>query len=153
MASKHYGLVRWGLVGGLLAVGAFVLKLMAFGGGIPNGRVGHGPSNLDFDAGGTVLVTDARGVGREVALALARQGVHVLAGVPTERDKALYTFDINKGVEPMVLDMQQPRDIVEALYRARELIRDLGRPLIGIVLNTMYPVSYTHLTLPTKRIV
>ena len=120
------------MAGILLALVAFVIKLYMYG---PMTGFNE-PKQFNF--GGTVLVTDATGVGREVCHELARQGIHVLAGVPTEQDKSLFLFDTNKGIEPIVFNLEEPQDIVTVLYRTRELIQQLDRPLTGIVLNTLY---------------
>ena len=59
------------------------------------------------------------------------------------------------GIDPRVLDMPDlhvPGDRFEALIA--ELAERSGDPLFGLHASEhLPPVSYTHLTLPTKRIV
>jgi hypothetical protein len=112
-------------MGAIVAVLLFFVKLSyrgaaftpSVGGSVDPDTHHHAGLGLNVDLqSGTVLVTDARGVGRDVCLELASHGVHVLAGVPTEKDLSLFTFDTNKGIEPMVLDMNEPKDILAGTY-------------------------------------
>jgi hypothetical protein len=94
-------------------------------------------THFDIDFSGTVFITDARGTGQNIAFSMANMGLYVLAGVPTESDVQNFTFDKRKGIEPILFDMKQPNDVVEVLYRIRELIRDLKRPLTALIINTL----------------
>ena len=86
---------------------------------------------------GTIIITDARGYGRDIALSLAEYGNHVIACVPTEADKQTFIFDTLKGLEPIVMDITEPKDIAAVMYRTKEVINELHRPLMGIVINTL----------------
>ena len=46
-------------------------------------------------------------------------------------------YDLSKGLEPIILNIANPSEISQALYRARELERDLNRSLVGIVVNNI----------------
>jgi len=93
---------------------------------------------VDWLDDGIVLVTDSRGEARDLVLMLAARGIHVLAGVSSEREKRTFLFERQRGVEPIVLDVEEPKDIVAAIYRIRELNKDLGRHLVGVVINALY---------------
>ena len=70
------------------------------------------------------------------------------------------TYDVEQGVRTAV-EVAGPAlrnvrvdsgDLVIQAHRVRELLDELGNTETGIMV-TSDPVSYTHLTLPTKRIV
>ncbi len=87
----------------------------------------------DFDLGGQVaLVTGAgRGIGRDLARALAACGAHVLAGVrDADRTDVAWTSPIGGRVEPLTLDVTDVPGVRVAVDAA---VGSLGR--IDILVN------------------
>ena len=90
------------------------------------------PVNL----GGTVLITDAAlGPSREAAIYLSSLGLHVLAGVKTDYEAKSFSFDERKGLETIIMDINEPATVANALYRIKEIRRDLNRDLFGVVIS------------------
>ena len=92
--------------------------------------------------GKVAIVTGAgrlRGIGRAAAAALARLGADIVV-TGTGRDPATFP-----GYEREI----GWRDVESVA----DLIRAEGRSALPLVVDVTDPVSYTHLTLPTKRIV
>jgi len=91
---------------------------------------------------GTVIVTDAAyGVGREVALQLAQEGLHVLACVKNDAELRSFIYDKRKGLEPIVADVSNPPELAHLLYRTRQVALELERPLYGLLINTASALS------------
>lgn len=104
----------------------------------------------------TIFISDASsGYAREAALLLSQQGFHVLAGVKTESQKKSFIYDVayRKGLEPIVVDISDPPQLAELLYRIRKVSLDLKRPLYGILINSMQEVEYLQLGMPTTQTV
>ena len=81
------------------------------------------------------------GIGQAIAIKLAELGATVT--VTGRRIETLTeTCSLSNNIYPLVMDMASEESIVEGTKFA---IKERGPTLI--------PVSYTHLTLPTKRIV
>lgn len=138
MQSFSSGIFLFGLIGLLFGIFGYILnggydKIIAAHSSFHQGKEEFELVN-DY---GTIIVTDARGYGHDIALSLAEQGNHVIACVPTEADKQTFIFDSLKGLEPMVMDITEPKDIAAVMYRTKEVINELHRPLMGIVLNTL----------------
>lgn len=94
------------------------------------------PGIFSTDRTGTILITDAAyGISRTLALRLAGTGLHVLAGVRSEAEARSFIFERRKGLEPIILDVNEPAQISKVLFRIRQIRRDLDRPLMGVVLN------------------
>ena len=86
--------------------------------------------------GGTVLITDAaHGEARELAIYLASQGLHVLAGVRTDSEARSFIFEARKGVETVLFDINEPALIAKAIYRIKQVKLELDRPLTAVVFN------------------
>ena len=41
----------------------------------------------------------------------------------------------SKGIEPIVFDREDVNDFAKLVYRSKEILRDLNRPLLGVVVN------------------
>ena len=65
--------------------------------------------------------------------------VHILLGVESESEvKALQFEGIrSKGIEPIVFDREDVNDFAKVVYRSKEVLRDLNRPLLGVVVNLL----------------
>ena len=74
---------------------------------------------------------------RQAANALASYGLYVLVGVGSAAMVPHFAETAVKGVELMVVDLQEPSHIAQLVFRSRELTRDLQRPLLGVVM--LYP--------------
>ena len=97
----------------------------------------HLPTDtLKVDSGGTIIVTNAgSGMGREIAIRLADRGSHVLACVSNDAELRSFLYENCKGLEAVVFNINDPADIPKLLYRSKEIERDLGRELAGVVIN------------------
>jgi NAD(P)-dependent dehydrogenase (short-subunit alcohol dehydrogenase family) len=75
----------------------------------------------------TVLVTGAsRGLGRDMALRLSREGFRVFAGVRKPEDGARFAADTSGRVVPVLLDVTDARSVSAAAARVGELLGDRG---------------------------
>ena len=100
----------------------------------------------------TIFITDASsGYAREAALLLSQQGFHVLAGVKTESQRRSFVYDVasRKGLEPVVVDISDPAQLADLLYRIRQVALDLQRPLYGVLINSLQELEYLETGLPT----
>eukprot|EP01041_Mallomonas_annulata_P010345 gene10345-21581_t len=84
---------------------------------------------------GSILISNSNGVGRDLAVKLAGLGFHILLGVRNEKEAKSFVYDRVKGIEPIVLDLTEPNHILRAIYRLKEIERDLHRNLVGVVIN------------------
>jgi len=100
----------------------------------------------------TIFITDASsGYAREAALLLSQQGFHVLAGVKTESQRRSFVYDVasRKGLEPVVVDISDPGQLADLLYRIRQVASDRQRPLYGVLVNSLQELEYLETGLPT----
>lgn len=78
----------------------------------------------------------------------ADPGVHVLIGVKSAemlsrfqseamRRKGNGDGEVLKGIETMLVDLDEPAHIANIVFRSTEMVRQLDRPLIGVVI--LYP--------------
>ena len=105
-------------------------------------------SNIPNLIGKTALITGANsGLGYYTAKALAEKNAHVVIACRS-LEKASQTIKKLKGLNPegiftpLELDLSDLKNIVEVQSKIFDNFENLD-----------LPVSYTHLTLPTKRIV
>lgn len=71
------------------------------------------------------------------ANSLAEEGLHVLLGVPN-RDMLHFVSEATvKGVEVLLVDINEPENILRLMSRSRDIIDHLARPLAGVVMQ--YP--------------
>ena len=65
--------------------------------------------------------------------------VHILLGVESESEVRTLQFEgiRSKGIEPIVFDREDVNDFAKVVYRSKEVLRDLNRPLLGIVVNLL----------------
>jgi hypothetical protein len=99
---------------------------------------------------GVIVISSSSGGGRELAFTLADAGFQVIVGVSSNSEKRSYRYSSRKGncslicsiscphstpgVEPMVLDLNEPGQLALLHYRLEELSMKHSRNLMGIVL-------------------
>lgn len=89
-----------------------------------------------------VVVSGAStGLGAATAKALAAQGLHVLAGVRSEKDAEKVRAN---GVEPILLDVTKPEQIARVAAR----VTTLGKPLRAVVNNAGFAANAPVETMP-----
>lgn len=94
------------------------------------------PIKIPTRRDGVLFFSDgAKGVARESALELAKQGYHVLVGVKSEDEKRSFAFESRKGLEIILYDIADPSTLANLVYRLRQIKRDLDRPTVGVILN------------------
>jgi NAD(P)-dependent dehydrogenase (short-subunit alcohol dehydrogenase family) len=99
---------------------------------------------MDHDA---ILVTGtSTGIGRALALLLARQGFTVFAGVRTDAHAAVLANE-HPAIRPILLDVAVPDDCA----RAAETLRAAGHPLRGLVCNAGIAIAGPIEFLPRER--
>lgn len=96
----------------------------------------------------TIVITGASsGIGRATALRLTGKGWHVFAAVRKDSDAAAIKAERRGALEPVLLDVTDPRSIIEATREVTE--RLAGRGLDGLFNNagigSVSPVEYTSL--------
>ena len=90
----------------------------------------------------TALVTGAsRGIGAAICQTLAREGVNIIAVARSEEDLESLRMSLHKGNHHFVVADLSCDGVIDG-------VMDGVTDVDGVI-----PVSYTHLTLPTKRIV
>lgn len=92
--------------------------------------------------GGTVIIapSDSKGIGIELSRMLAAtNSLHILLGVESvSQVKALQFEGIrSKGIEPITYDNEDINDAAKLVYRSKEIIRDLNRPITGLIVNLL----------------
>ena len=78
---------------------------------------------------------------RQAANDLASYGQYVLVGVSSAEMIPHFAETAVKGVETMIVDVQEPSHIAHVVYRSGEIARDLHRPLLGVIM--LYPGKMT----------
>ena len=102
-----------------------------------------------------VVTGAARGIGLAIANSLLRDGFLVLA---TDIDEiSLYQADYETQERDRILripcDVSRERDVLLLFKEVESRFGSLDVLVNNAGIQTHEPVSYTHLTLPTKRIV
>lgn len=88
-----------------------------------------------------VMITGASsGIGRETALHLSKLGFRVFGGIRQEQDGESLIEASSGAVEPIYLDVTEPRSIQDASERIRREIEGRG-VLRAIVNNAGYPLE------------
>ena len=111
------------------------------------------------NAGHTIVIGS-----RRFALSLVPSGVMYPSVVPVIASGVVIDLQVllteigmlrDRGVDPSRLRLSGNAHLIMPYHRKLDLVmeRYLGRNRIGTTKRGIGPVSYTHLTLPTKRIV
>ena len=103
-----------------------------------------------FPREGTIIVSTARGSGRNISLRLADAGFHVIVGVESTAEAKSFKYTTSKGywngcnaffcklfaigVEPVILDLTKPADIAQMSYKLNAVNVRNDRSLVGMVL-------------------
>ena len=106
----------------------------------------------------TALITGGgRGIGRAIALAFAREGIHIAVAARTAEQVEQVAHEIGNGAIALKCDVADPESVALMFERVGDvdiLVNNAGIAESATLVNTTdelwhKPVSYTHLTLPT----
>jgi hypothetical protein len=89
--------------------------------------------------GHIIVVThrDLFAINHAVRMLAEEYGIYVLMGVQSKEMVHFLSKDAVKGVELIEVDTTEPSNVAKLVYRSREIIRDLDRPLVGLLM--LYP--------------
>ena len=97
-------------------------------------------------SGKTALITGAgRGIGRAIALAMAKEGARVIVNYRGSREKA-------EAVREEILAMGAQADIYGCDVSDPEAVREMFQTVTGRYAGLDIPVSYTHLDVYKRQI-
>lgn len=102
---------------------------------------------------GIIFISDGSiGFTRNLAFDLIEKGYYVIIGVKTQHEKDSFIYELRKGLDIALFDINIPQDLAKIIFYIREIELKLQRYLNCLIINNIDEIKYYHeLDLTNKK--